>query len=215
MFVPNLVELYGSQVEIPNNEAIDIWRPAPCYKYEMKITKSRLKALDQSSERCDTSTNDPNTSQCIARYIEDQIGCSMKIHGAESKTNVPPCKLISELDALRNITRRMQEADANTIFEITGCLASCERDEYEKIDGHLTEKWCRAHRDLHLQFKITTGSYEEKEQYIIYDFNSFIGSVGGILGLCNLTCMGLLGCGVSNLHNGLASLLGRFKKSFI
>ena len=58
--------------------------------------------------------------------------------------------------------------------------------------------------DLHLEFKITTGSYKEEEQYTIYDFNSFIGDAGGILGL-------LLGCSVLSLYNELAYLLGRFK----
>ena len=129
MFVPNLVEVYGSQVTLPQNRGIDIWM-GECYSYDMKITKSHLKALDQPSEQC--STRDPNTSECIATYIEDKIGCSIKIHGGRNKTDKPPCKLLSELNALRNITRRMQEADANTIFQITGCLASCERDEYQK-----------------------------------------------------------------------------------
>ena len=210
MFVPNLVELYGSQVALPQNRGIDVWRKE-CYDYDMKITKSHLKALDQPSERCDSSTTNPNTSECIARYIGDKIGCNMKIHGGKNKTDMPPCRLLSELNALKNISRHMQEANANTIYELTGCLASCERNEYAKIDGYLTKKYCQSPY-LHLQFIIASGSYEEKEQYIIYDFNSFIGSIGGILGLCNLTCMALLGCGVLNLHNGVANLLGRIKK---
>ena len=208
MFVPNLVELYGSQVTLPQNRGIDIWRKE-CYSYDMKITKSHLKALDQPSEHCDSSTRDLNTSDCIARYIEDKIGCSMKIHGSRNRTDKQPCRSLQELKALKNISRLMQEANANTIYELTGCLASCERNEYAKIDGYFTKKYCQSPY-LHLQFTINTGSYEEKEQYIIYDFNSFIGSVGGILGLCNLLCMGLLGCGILNLHSRLANLVGRF-----
>ena len=102
MFVPNLVEVYGSQVTLPQNRGIDIWM-GECYNYDMKITKSHLKALDQPSEQCDSSTRDPNTSECIAKYIEDRIGCSMKIHGLRNKTDKPPCRLLSEILKLRSI----------------------------------------------------------------------------------------------------------------
>ena len=172
----------------------------------MKITKSRLKALDQPSERCDSSTGDPNTSQCIARYIEDEVGCSLKIQGGMSRRGIPPCKLLSELEALKNITRQMREADANTIFELTGSLASCERNEYANINGRFIETWCKPPYDLHLEFKIIKGSHKEEEQYIIYDFNSFIGESGGIMGLC-------LGYSVLSLYEELVHLLRSLKPS--
>ena len=127
-----------------------------------------------------------------------------------------PCTLSSELNELTNITRQLQEADANSIYELTGCLASCERIEYAEIDGNfITDDFCYGQPayDLHLNFRITTGSYKEEEQYIIYSINNFIGNVGGILGLCNLLAMGLLGCGVLTLRDELANLLGRFKTS--
>ena len=210
MFVPNRVGLYGSQysqAKQANKDVIEVYN-YECYNYEMKITKSGLKALDQPSERCDSGIRDPNTSGCIARYIEDEIGCSMKIHGGRGTRELSPCTLISELEALNNITKKLEEANANTIYELTGCLASCERNEYGKIDGNLdTNTNCYpGPYDLHLQFKMTSGSYKQEEQYILYDFNSFIGDAGGILGL-------LLGCSVLSLYNELAYFLERFKPS--
>ena len=211
MFVPNWVEVYGSQNTLANNDVIEP-KFLECYHYEMKIIKSGLKALDQPTERCDSLTRDPNTSRCIASYIENQIGCRMNIQGGGSTPEMKPCTMISELNALKNITRKLQEANANTIYDLTGCLASCERNEYGKINGNFkTIKYCLSGTNLHLQFKITKGSFKEEEQYIIYDLNSFIGELGGILGLCNLLCMGILGCGVLNLHNTLAKLVGRIK----
>ena len=215
MFVPNWVGVYGSQyteASQRNRDVIDVHN-RESYHYEMKITKSGLRALDQPTERCDSYTKDPNTSKCIARYIEDQIGCRMNIQGGGSATEMAPCKLISELEALKNITRKFEEATANTIFKLTGCQASCKRNEYGKIDSYFkTDEYCWTEScDLHLEFKITEGSYKEEEQYIIYDFNSFISGVGGILGLCNLLAMVLLGFGVLSLHNKIADLLGRFK----
>ena len=221
MFVPNRVGVYGSQYTVvhdPNYEytAIDV-NGINCYHYEMKISKSRLKALDQPAERCDISKREPNTSQCIARYIQDQIGCRMNIYGGKSKADMTSCQLISELEAMKNISRILNEATANAIYELTGCLPSCKRNEFAKIDGTfktLTEWHGNCYRqptDLHLEFKVMEASYKEEEQYLIYDFNSFIGGVGGILGLCNLTAIILLGCSVMSIHNQLANLLGRFK----
>ena len=219
MFVPNWVEVYGSQhtqaYDIQStNKFVDI-HESECYHYEMKIVKSGLKALDQPTERCDISTKDPITSKCIAKYIEDTIGCRFyNLEGANAR-NVPPCTLRSQLESLKNITSKLEEASPNIIYEVTGCLASCERYKFA-IDGSFRiGDWGNCYPgpyDLHLDFKITKGSYREEEQYIIYDFNSFIGGVGGILGLCNLIAMGLLGQGVSSLHNLPANLLRRFKK---
>ena len=215
MFVPNWVELYGSQyTETAKDESNDenaylTNKIDKCYHYELRISKSGLKALDQPTERCDSGTKDPNTSECIERYIEDEIGCSINIKGGRTTADMPPCTLRSEKIALKNITRKLQEASANKIYEMTGCLASCQRNEYAKIDGNLLQKYCYPYDgpyDLHLEFKITQGSYKEEEQYIIYDFNSFIGESGGILGL-------LLGCSFLSLYNELGYLLGRFKPS--
>ena len=98
------------------------------YTFNMDILMSGLKALDQPTERCDGITRDPNTSECIARYIENQIGCSMNIHGGSQIRKISPCKFKSELNELRKVTSQLQDANANTIYELTGCLASCERN---------------------------------------------------------------------------------------
>ena len=60
--------------------------------------------------------------------------------------------------------------------------------------------------ELELKFRIIKASYREEKQYIIYDFNSFFGDVGGILGL-------LLGYSVLSLYGDIARVLGRFKRS--
>ena len=210
MFVPNWVDVYGStytQAKAANNKFIEIFN-GECYHYEMTLTKSGLKAIDQPTEPCDSFTKDPNTSGCIARYIEDQIGCSVKIQGGRSTTETPLCTLSSDLNALKNITTKLKYANAKTIYDLTGCLASCKRNEYAKIVGSfVTDDYCYPGPypyDLQLDFKITTGSYKEEEQYMIYDFTSFIGDAGGILGL-------LLGCSVLSLYNELGYLLERVK----
>ena len=198
MFIPNLVQVFGSQYTRVNKNFIRV-NKSQSYHYEMTITKTGLKALNQPKERCDSNTRHPNTSKCIAGYIERQIGCSLNIHGGGS-ADMLPCTSGSETGRFKNITTPLQYSNANKIYELTGCLASCERNEYSinDADFHSFARFNHLH-ELHLRFKITKGSYKEEEQYIIYDFNSFIADVGGLLGL-------LLGSSALSLYDEIESL---------
>ena len=53
---------------------------------------------------------------------------------------------------------------------------------------------------LRLEVVITERSYEEREQYVIYDTNSFVADVGGYMGL-------LLGCSLMSLYNDVEALV--------
>ena len=57
--------------------------------------------------------------------------------------------------------------------------------------------------ELELKFRIISSSHKEEDQYIIYDFNSFFGDVGGFLGL-------LLGYSILSLYGDMAGLFDRF-----
>ena len=59
-----------------------------------------------------------------------------------------------------------------------------------------TQEWC----EVHAKFKIIERSYEEKEQYIIYDTGSFFADVGGYMGL-------LLGCSLASLYYEIEDLM--------
>ena len=61
-------------------------------------------------------------------------------------------------------------------------------------------------QELRLEVVITERSYEEREQYVIYDTYSFIADVGGYMGL-------LLGCSLMSLYNDVEAILkGLFVK---
>ena len=51
-----------------------------------------------------------------------------------------------------------------------------------------------------LEVVITERSYEEREQYIIYDTSSFIADVGGYMGL-------MLGVSIMSIYNNAETLL--------
>ena len=86
MYFPKTDEIYGSEFifvrrDKPKNNATDI----EVKNYEYKITKTHWKALDTSDKRCDDSFSDANTTQCITRYLEHTVGCSMGLSGSDKQ----------------------------------------------------------------------------------------------------------------------------------
>ena len=160
-----------------------------------------MKALDQPSRHCTSETNNPNTTLCLASYIEKQIGCSPNIEGSQFPGGIT-CNNKSHLDDLVNLMKKFQNADENEIYAITGCLSACEKDKFTLtvdpteivINKHSSDCVFRA------SFKIMKRSYGEEEQYIIYDTDSFFADLGGFMGL-------LLGCSLMSLYNALEALL--------
>ena len=85
-------------------------------------------------------------------------------------------------------------------------MPSCHRNEYVLTGSEFKtikfSLWGKP--TLELAFKIGKTSYKEEEQYVIYDFNSFIGDVGGFLGL-------LLGYSALSIYDELIGMIRRFK----
>ena len=201
MFVPHHENLYGSQF-FSIKSGFDHNKT---YYFKITLTKVHVKEFDQPSERC-SKFRYPNTSVCIASYIEKQLGCNPRIFGS-SLTSKPFCYKLSDLRSLATLTTEFRQYSGNKIYETTGCLASCERDEYGKMDVTWSEKSSEPIKDLHMAFLIRSGSQEEKEEYLLYDTNSFIADVGGFMGLC-------LGLSLFSLYNEVVDLVVRLKSNF-
>ena len=81
--------------------------------------------------------------------------------------------------------------DENGIHSLTGCLASCHKDEFQaelsEMQVEEEDTWggwgVTDKRLLKVFIHFLNGRYEEKEQYIIYDSNSMIADIGGYMGL--------------------------------
>ena len=109
-----------------------------CHNWQQKkysnviyITKTRIKALDRPTERCDQENTRVNTSACIAEFIQRKVGCNVMTLGSQySKSQ--PCTTKSQLLALANISKTLGKSDGNDIFEITGCLSACEKDHFRE-----------------------------------------------------------------------------------
>ena len=194
VFIPNEVKLFGSayqKIELKTQE-----RKWDDFEQDIFITKSHIKALDQSSQRC--TKKEVNVNHCILSFIEKQIGCKPKIQGS-NYSNGASCDTVDQLEDLAALSKIFEEADGNDIYEATGCLAPCDKDLFSLSHGLLTG---RSSDTYHVQFKILDRAYEEREQYVIYDLSSFIADVGGYMGL-------LLGCSLASLYYDLEAFLQR------
>ena len=100
----------------------------------------------------------------------------------------------------------MQYADAETVYEMTGCLAPCEKFEYDiseySIELSSKSRVPRHICDLILGLEMNDASFEEKKQFLVYDFNSIIADVGGFMGL-------LLGFSMLSIYSELEKLVRR------
>lgn len=212
LFVPNVRALYGNAREVItlSGDCTYAGTYSACkYSNIVYVTETHIKALDQPTQRCneDSSPSRINTSGCIAAFINREVGCNTNIIGTQYLKGLP-CKTKSQLTALANISRVLEQADGNRVYDMTGCLSPCEKNKYQLSLGPLktemANQWLNDIPDeLHLQFVILDSSYGEEEQYIIYDVESFIADIGGYMGL-------LLGSSLFSLYIALEASMKRF-----
>ena len=201
MFVPNAVMAFGSSYK---KFTIKIASSAPStyYKY-VKIDRTHMRYLDNPNDRCTNEGTD--MTSCIAEYIANKIGCSVKIQGIESHM-FQPCKNGTEWEAFVNVSQQLEQAGATDVYKMTGCLSACEKYKYDSSLENWSEGPSHSNRynQLLLIFTIYERSYIEEEQYVIYDENSFLADIGGFLGL-------VLGSSLLNLFDEVVGLLGGLK----
>ena len=198
--MPNGVSVFGSASHV-----VDLSNCEASSEQTLYIKKFHLKAIDQPTQRCSAETN-LNTSACIADYVEREIGCNPDILGTQYSKGLP-CRTKSQLLKLRALSHKLSGSDDNDVYNMTGCLAACKKDIYSFIAEPMT---CRGvqpgqptlYGKFFLKLTINDRSYEEREEYIIYDIDSFIADVGGYMGL-------LLGCSFWSLYNEIEALIKR------
>ena len=188
MFVPNVRTVYGSAHQVVTLSARGC---APWQKMKFStivyITKTQMKAIDQPTQRCHDGTTDTNTSACIARFIEQKLGCNAMTLGSQH-SSTSKCTTRTQLLALANLSKTFERSDGNDIADMTGCLSACKKDQFSIIaDPVVTEtaykEWGEVPCQLHLQFRILDNSFKVEEQYELYGMDSFIADVGGYMGL--------------------------------
>ena len=199
MFVPSNVGSFGSAFT-------DIKLSGKCNDVlqRLSIQRTHWKYLDKPSLRCANEDN-PNTTTCILEHIEDQIGCRVNIQGIKSSRNRTVCNSKLQFDKLANLSRALEDAYDTSIYEMTGCMSSCEKEKFEltqlaRSRPTVKASYCKALVSL----QIVDKSFIEEEQYYVYTFNNFIADVGGYMGL-------LLGSSILSIYDEIENYLNRKK----
>ena len=217
MYVPNSVSLFGN-AEImlttrghAGDSSAGEWVAQYAY---LDIKKTRRKYLNRPSLPCTKSLN-PNATACIIEYIQGKIGCSAKIQGLEP-SRAPSCTTKQQFKDYMMLSKKLQYADDAKVYDMTGCLSSCEKDKFEiaLTDRHDVIKQSQRYQEMYnvrvdphrgfntldVFISIRESSYTEEEQYYIYDWNSFVADVGGYMGL-------IIGCSFLSLYDEMEHLL--------
>lgn len=125
-------------------------------------------------------TEDMNT--CIQHYLERTMKCQLPWHN--ESTVLPRCTKPEQYDEFiksYNKITRMKEA---SIAEITSCLPSCERREFQmKLITSKTIPLTDGQRHITGYFYYPNGRYTEKHHYYTYKTGDLFADIGGYLGL--------------------------------
>jgi hypothetical protein len=171
------------------------------YYQLFEISKTDVKNLDQPNYRCDGSREGIGAKECTNRYIENRLGCSLPWRKQNYSVLLPTCNEPWQYDKLFSIYQDTSSMDNNEIYNITGCLSSCEKSEYQmRIQSEITQANNYPPNQYKIKMILTSGRYIEKKQYLIYDNNSLIADIGGYLGL-------LLGYSILSLYNAMVDKL--------
>ena len=76
IYLPKFDEIYGSDlIFLTVNQEM---REAGTFGLQpYKIKRTFIKGLDTPDKRCDKDSSKANITQCITRYVEHAIGCSI------------------------------------------------------------------------------------------------------------------------------------------
>ena len=208
MIMPNGKSAYGSaSTTVLINDYDSYCDTRDIYSQVIYITRTHMKALDQPSQRC--TNGNMTISFCIARYLEKKLGCNPMTIGSQF-SSTPKCTTKDEVLELANASRIFEDTDENDIYEMTGCLPSCIKDQYSlAVDPIKTTYgiWDMTRCKVQLEFIMLSSSYKEEEQYVIYGVDSFIADVGGYMGL-------LLGSSLLSLYMAVEGCLRKvFRRS--
>ena len=87
MYFPKVDGIYGSDlIYLVFDNLMSKTGKKRCFGQSHKIEKTHWNALDTSDKRCDPSSSVAKTTQCLTRYLERTIGCSMGL--AESDAQI-------------------------------------------------------------------------------------------------------------------------------
>ena len=152
------------------------------YYRQYYVIKNKLMSIERNGQGCNNNRVEEKVGQCIVKYLEDKHNCTAYQLMASKTKEFCPSKKLGKINDENNIIKDLSDADVATR---TGCLPSCNRDEISLRDSPKIEEWPtpRDTPTMSLKFLYHDGTYNLREEYLVYDTSNFIADVGGYLGL--------------------------------
>lgn len=120
-------------------------------------------------------------------------------------TQEKPCDKEEDYNATYKKLLAFRNLGERDLVEETGCAGSCGRFAFQTRELSQTELAVEGWEGLIMvDLLIISGSYDVKEQYVVYDFSSLVADIGGYLGL-------LLGQSLLTSYDAIAKMIYRKK----
>ena len=184
MYFPKQDEAFGSfyfykRMPVGRNRA---------YIAKYRLERTYWKTLRTESHICNEQNSEANTTKCITRYLEQKVGCSIGMQGTDPDMKRCDFMLLTfqivlfrlffrcthtgQLKQYALTAQKIQFAvDDTQIFQLTGCLASCDKYHYSAYPRADLE-WLNGYKDsLQISFMLPNGHNEVKEQVMKKSIN--------------------------------------------
>ncbi len=173
---------------------------------DFHLHKTQWTLVNQPSFRCGENEGGIGPEVCIDRYLESHVGCSSRLQ--RTPKNLRICTSDNEYQKWSEAAHNLSHVSEDEIFKVTGCLAPCRRTEYKLtpvggVKNGLGTALGPERRTFWLRILYPNAKYEIKEQYFVYDHNSFIADVGGYLGLLLGHSLFSIGCSMKDVLSRL------------
>ena len=150
--------------------------------WEYYVIKNKLQGINRKGRSChnDEGSREP-VGQCIVKYLEDGYNCTVPHPMANSSREFCTKLQIGAINEENNIIQDLSEAD---LANLTTCLPGCSRDELSLRDSPRINSYSMGPNPrMTLSFLFHDGSFDVREEYLVYDISNLIADVGGYMGL--------------------------------
>ena len=166
-------------------------------KESMTVNEIHMKEVTYINDERTPCQSTPRTEEintCIQRHIENEMECQLPWHN--EVTSLPRCSASDKYEEFLNSYIRIKSLSEEQISNETGCLPSCQRNEFEVlVNNHFRRPTSDGKASYSGLFYYPSGEFRKKTYFYVYDFGDYIGDVGGYLGL-------LLGYSMLTFYDG-------------
>ena len=186
MYFPKKDGIFGSSY---------FYKDMPAHRYGHKrfgqtyrLDRTHWKIMRTKDQICDEGNSEPNTTMCITRHLENKVGCSIGMLGADphieryhlKRSTIYVlhndaimhfrCNHTNQVNQYVMMARKIQHAiNDMEIFKLTGCLSKCDKFHYDayprvELKDKGSTKKNKTYGDYYISFVIPNGRNEIREQ---------------------------------------------------